>query len=238
MEKQLVKEKEAPAIKYGKCYGLIDKDFDFREEDKEKYEGRLECTDCNDLETTLLFYDYEGIESKFKEDFNESELDSEDFDVLGKAVEYAAEIGKLRKLRENKRDKLKGQLTKSIRLDFKSIENQTDGYFSLINNYKYFKIQDYIGYKDKPDEVKSLMDEIAQYFGSQLSFCRGHDIFNFIACFYKLYDRIHIERLNNRHGEIRVLEIRKDYEEQMENFFCLEKFKDTKIYSFFEKILN
>ena len=238
VRKQLTKEKEAPAIKYGKCYGLIDRDFDFKEEEKKNYEGRLEFTDCNDLETTLLSFDYENIESKFKKDFNGEQHDGEGFNVLGKSIEYAAEIGKLRKLRENKRDKLKGKLTKNIILDFKSIENNTDAYSSLLDNNKYFNIHNYIGYSDKSAEVQSLMNEIAQFSETKLSYCRGHDIFNFVACFYKLDDRIHIERLDGRHGEIKVLEIRKDYEEQMENYFCLEKFKNTKIYSFFEKIVN
>lgn len=237
VEKQLTKEKNAPAIKYGKCFALIDRDFDFKEEDKQKYKGRLECTDYNDLETTLLEIDYGNIESKFKEDFNAEQHGMRDFNVLEESIKYAAEIGKLRKLRENKRDELNGNLTKSINLDFNSIERNTDGYFSFVNDVR-FNIQKYIGYSDKSSEVQSLINEIAQFKECPISYCRGHDIFNFIACFYKFHNRIHLEKWKNYHGNIPVLELRLDYEDKMKVFFCLEKFKDTKIYDFFEKIVK
>lgn len=238
IEKQLLKEKNAPAIKYGKCYGLIDKDFDFNETEKTKYEGRLECTDYSDLETTLLIFDYKNIEAKFLEDFKDSSIDRKSFNVLKKSIEYASEIGKLRKLREDKRNLLKGKLTNNIRIDFNYKENQTDGYYSLIKDKNDFNVMDYIGYVGKNNDTKNLIEEINKYTGNPLLYCRGHDIFNFIACFYKFNNKINIEKWKNYKGDIKILELRKDYEKKMEQFFDHEKFKETNIYSFFCRIKN
>ena len=62
------------------------------------------------------------------------------------------------------------------------------------------------------------------------------------ACYYHTSScnegKIKSRKMENYIGDIKILALRKDYEEQMEQFFDHEKFKGTNIYSFFCRIKN
>lgn len=229
VKRALKRESENTAIKYGKCYGLIDKDYDCIREDLEsKYNNRLECTDYNDLETTLIYLDYDNIESKFIKDFNS---DNDSFNILRTSIDYASQIGKLRRYREDK-----GSLLKNVKINFKKKEEDSDGYFSFLENDN-FNIEKFIADIGKPNAQK-LINAINQYKGNNLLYCRGHDIFDFITSFYKKKNKVRKEYKKYSVGDNKVLDMRKHYEAQMESYFNEEKLKETNIYTFISMINN
>lgn len=229
------------AIKYGSCYGIVDQDFDGLNTFKYSYMGKnIICTDQRDLETTLISFGKKIVENRFYCDYN---YDCGTFNVLQESINEASKIGKLRLLREKNKKQFHGNsyLTNNFPIDFNVKEtcgesSGNDGYFIFIKNGK-FDLPSYLGYPDKQNQINKILSTIKNYNKNNLSYCRGHDIFNFVTCFYKLANKIKPEYLSNSCGINKITNIRGHYEELLkESFFDEPAFKaGSQIYRFLQK---
>ena len=94
----------------------------------------------------------------------------------------------------------------------------------------------YLGYTNKQEEIKSIFSTIEKYNDENLTYCRGHDIFDFIASYYKIANKINPKYLNNTCGINKITNIRGHYENLLkEEFFDESSFKaQSQIYSFLQ----
>lgn len=234
------KVKTNTAINYGSCYGIVDKDFDGINTAKYPHmENNIICTDQRDLETTLIYFGHKIVENRFYCDFN---YDCGTFNVLQESINEASKIGKLRLLREKNKKQFHGKsyLTDNFPIDFKAKETcgealGKDGYLTFIQNGK-FDLSAFLGYPDKQNQINKILSTINNYNDNNLAYCRGHDIFNFVACFYKLANKIKPEYLCNKYGINKITNIRGHYEELLkESFFDEPAFKaGSQIYRFLQ----
>ena len=154
VDKHLKRVKENTAITYGKCFGIIDKDFDGIDFKQYPHLGKsLITTDERDLETTLLKHDYNHLKELFSEDFN---TDNSSIVILEKAINNASQIGKLRKLREDQRKTLHGKLTKDISINFKAKEPDDIGYLPFVTEDLDFAFDSYVGTQYSKEQISKL----------------------------------------------------------------------------------
>ncbi|MBR0099758.1 MAG: DUF4435 domain-containing protein [Treponema sp.] len=222
VDKHLKRVKENPAITYGKCFGIIDNDFDGIDSDKYPDLGKnLITTDARDLETTLLKHDYNHLKELFSEDFN---TDNSSIDIHEKAINNAAQIGKLRKLREDQRKTLHGKLTKDISINFKAKEPDDIGYLPFVTEDLDFAFDSYVGTQYSKEQISKLKNPLKTYTKPSLFYCRGHDIFDFIACFYTKQKKL--KPVHTSKGRS-ILKIRGVFEDKLREYFDDSEFKSS-----------
>lgn len=229
-------------------YGIVDKDYDgllIKEFPKvtRKY---VIMTDANDLETTLLMLDMQNIKQQLYRDNISSFL-------LNLSIEYAAYIGKLRKLRQDRNDNIpnnNGFLEKGVKIHFTDKEEisigitplysyrlNLNGYYKFLDNEMIFDTDLFFENKTS-NSIRKINKTIAKYNGNSLSYCRGHDIFDFFAVLtYRfglvkkdLFDNIYKRKLSN---ELSIIELRSEYEEIIKSYFNPVSFKQSNMYHFF-----
>lgn len=222
VDKHLKTVKENPAITYGKCFGIIDNDFDGIDSERYPNLGKnLITTDARDLETTLLKYDYNHLKDFFSEDFN---TDNSGIDILEKAINNASQIGKLRKLREDQRKTLHGKLTKDISINFKAKEPDDIGYLPFVTENLDFAFDSYVGIQYSKEQISKLKNPLKIYTKPSLFYCRGHDIFDFIACFYKKQNKLRPAHTSKGSS---ILKIRGIFEDLLREKFNDAEFKSS-----------
>lgn len=222
VDKHLKTVKENPAKTYGKCFGIIDNDFDGIDSERYPNLGKnLITTDARDLETTLLKYDYNHLKEFFSKDFN---TDNSNIDILGKAISNASQIGKLRKLREDQRKTLHGKLTKDISINFKAKEPDDIGYLPFVTENLDFAFDSYVGIQYSNEQISKLKNPLKTYTKPSLFYCRGHDIFDFIACFYKKQNKL---RPVHTSKGTSILKIRGIFEDLLREYFDDSEFKSS-----------
>lgn len=222
VDKHLKRVKENTAIPYGKCFGIIDKDFDGIDFKQYPHLGKsLITTDERDLETTLLKHDYNHLKDFFSKDFN---TDNSNIDILGKAISNASQIGKLRKLREDQRKTLHGKLTKEISINFKAKEPDDIGYLPFVTENLDFAFDSYVGIQYSNEQISKLKNPLKTYTKPSLFYCRGHDIFDFIACFYKKQNKL---RPVHTSKGTSILKIRGIFEDLLREYFDDSEFKSS-----------
>ena len=224
----LKRVKENPAITYGKCFGIIDKDYDGIDFEQYPHLGKnLITTDERDLETTLLKHDYNHLkEELFSEDFN---TDNSSIDILEKAINNASQIGKLRQLRadqqkNSKRKKSNGYLIKDISISFKTKEPDDIGYLPFVTENLDFDFNAYVGTEYSKEQIAELQNRLKDYTEPSLFYCRGHDIFDFIACFYKKQNKLGPEHTSKWTS---ILQIRRVFEDKLREYFDDSEFKSS-----------
>ena len=222
VDKHLKIVKENPGITYGKCFGIIDKDFDGIDFKQYPHLGKsLITTDERDLETTLLKHDYNHLKDFFSKDFN---TDNSNIDILDKAINNASQIGKLRKLREDQRKTLHGKLTKDISINFKAKEPDDIGYLPFVTEDLDFAFDSYVGTQYSKEQISKLKNPLKTYTKPSFFYCRGHDIFDFIACFYKKQNKL--RPVHTRKGTS-ILKIRGVFEDLLREYFDDSEFKSS-----------
>lgn len=222
VNKHLKRVKENPDIPYGNCFGIIDNDFNGIDSKQYPHLGKnLITTDARDLETTLLKYDYNHLKEFFFKDFNN---DGSNIDILEKAINNAAQIGKLRKLREDQRKILNGKLTKDISINFTAKEPDDIGYLPFVTENLDFAFNSYVGSQYSVDQILKLKNPLKTYTKTSLFYCRGHDIFDFIACFYQKQNKL--KPFHTSKGAS-IKQIRGVFENLMKNSFDDTEFKSS-----------
>ena len=216
--------KKNPDVEYGKCYGIIDKDFNRIDTCKYSNLGNnLITTDGRDLETTLIMYDSKNIKNTFMKDFNTG---SKGVSIMFKAIKNASQIGKIRALRYDKSKKLK------IFINFKIREQESQGYYKYIDDKLNFNLNDYLKECSlKQEQIDKILKSIKAYNEPALFYCRGHDIFDFISGFYKKANKLSFK------GQYNYLMIRDTYEKMLINVFNDTAFKKkSPMYDFIKNI--
>lgn len=235
VKKAIEEENNNPPNTYGKCFGIIDKDYDSNRNNlRKKYGGRLECTDYNDLETTLIYLDYSNIDTYFMSTFKTW---NQSVSPLQKAIENASIIGKMRQLRkDNECTKLNGKLTENVSIRFRDKQKNDIGYYNFIDNNFDLNLNSYFGSSYNQEEINDLVNSIAGYKSSSLFYCRGHDVFDFLACFYrKTNSRIKQERVGEEN--MNISELLEDCQKKMIEIFDKEQFKSkSPMYQFLCKL--
>ena len=222
VDKHQKRVKENPHITYGNCFGIIDKDFNGIDVEQYPNLGKnLITTDARDLETTLLKHDYNHLKEFFSEDFN---TDNTSIDILEKAINNASQIGKLRKLREDQRKTLHGKLTKDISINFKDKEPDDVGYLPFVTENLDFTFNSYVGTQYSKEQILKLQKPLKTYTKPSLFYCRGHDIFDFIACFYKKQNKL--KPVHTSKGTS-ILKIRGVFEDKLRECFDDSEFKSS-----------
>lgn len=226
-------EKNKPNNKTGKTnyiVGIVDKDFENPE--SIVIQNYLECTDLNDLETTLMFFDYKAIENYFKEE-------SGDPQIINRAINNAYELGKIRRVLPKIRKELKQTDEKIPNELLKTYEITSNGYSNF--TYKYIsEIEDILRDMNLSDEIINILKKECEKLSGEekIKFCRGHDIFDFVTSFFK--DKKISENPAGKYMYTTksVKEQRKEYEEKLESEFNLKKFKESRIFEFLKYLLS
>ena len=242
-------------------YGIVDQDYNGLLTDKFTVGKYVITTDARDLETTLLQLDMENIAQQFT-------INNHASIILPMAIEYASYIGKLRTLRQERNDTIPNnsdRLYKKIRVNFTNQENfslheyslttanttyiiELNGYYEFLKNNFSFDTYKYLG-SSSVVSINKIHNNIARYKKSSLFYCRGHDIFDFVAVlcyrFGLLQEHLLAETCkrkgicdNAKTKGISLTDLRSTYEEQIESYFDREKFKKTKLYDFFIMLNN
>lgn len=208
--------------KYTDCFGIVDRDYD----DLKLYNNPKICkflieTDGHDLETTLLKYDYENIKNQFDNDFNGGTQNKNS--IFEQAIINASIIGKMRQLKkDNEKTPLRGKLTNNIAITFKEREQfgsdkQEDCYYSFVDSNLVLNINTYLGNKYNNTQIDELQSLLNLYTDKSLTYCRGHDVFNFLACFYK--KRKLVSKLTAYTGVIKNMQLRDECEKKLITYF-------------------
>ena len=197
--------------------GIIDRDFD--DPIDITIQGRLECTDGNDLETTKIIFDYDNIKSAVSSYFNNE-------NIFDECIKLAATIGKVRYIIKNNKKEIHYK-------SFKEFEKETNYYYEFFKNQSITtdKILSALDIKPKT-AFSSLQNQINSLSGADISYCRGHDIFNFIGCYKKLFSR-------NTPSESIYSDINKNrqkYENTLLKNFLLDKFSSSRIFTFLNNL--
>lgn len=207
--------------------GIIDRDFD--RPDDITIEHYLECTDGNDLETTLLLFDYTGMEKIFSEETHNK-------DILQNSITNAFQLGKIRYAIKHLNDYNKQKNISKKIYNIKSFENESNGYY---------------GYsKETPININTIIDKLHIYSNDKkfilniinnlsencpLMMCRGHDVFNFVACYYA--DILSEKNPDNTYAYHQILQQRKKYEKMLEEHYInsnYPSFSSSRISEFLE----
>lgn len=254
-------KKRKTNLSLSEYYGIVDQDYNGLLTDKFTVSNYVVTTDAKDLETTLLQLDMKNVTQQFSRNNHASF-------ILPLAIEYAAYIGKLRTLRQQRNDTIPNnfdRLCKNIKVNFTNQENfsldeysittanttyivELNGYYEFLKNDFSFDTCKYLD-SNSMVSIDKINKNIARYKQSSLFYCRGHDIFDFVAVlcyrFGLLQEHLLAETCkrkgicdNSRTKKISIKDLRSTYEEQIESFFDPEKFKKSKLYDFFIMLNN
>lgn len=242
---QLEKTKTNTSLK--PHYGIVDRDYDGFKNSKNinpEVENYIALTDGRDLETTLLQLDFSNIEQKFIEDSNCTT-------ILKQAIENASFIGKLRDLKSKHKKQVTGIKFTSLEEEKAGIVSIDDYKLTLDGYYKFIDEKSMINESDLlqnivlKNDIPEIKKMVSNCNRTNLSYCRGHDIFDFITIqYYRLgnvnmnyLDDIRIQQ-NGFKKETEITKLRSCYEKQMEKFFDKKTFVYSNLYQFFVKLNN